>query len=491
VLKKFESVPAAVREGAVYALAIGLARATGVLLLPLLTDRLTDREFGVFGLLTSALLVVQYASGLGLDSGATRWFYEAGVRGLTGTELAMDQRRTLGTWVWMTLAVGVALSVGGGFFARPIARLAFDGTASEGRAVAAAAATIPALAMINVLQHWYRMVRRPIPALVVAGTVAAATLVLTVVFVAVRGAGVAGVFGAQAVVGAVVTVAGIVQMWPTIGRPRVDRERLREMLRYSVPLLPAVAAPLMLGLLTRVLIGAFSDVGQVGEFQVVSMIATVVVLFTMALQQAWEPFALSIVDRHAAKPLYRTALLGYSAVAGFMTCALAGLLPFVLPILGARFRDLALPAVVFAASMLIGGAIPIVNTGPSIAGTGRPALEAMIGGSVLNLALCAALVPKFGELGACWASLATAIVLVGLGVLRSERVWLIEFPMMKVLRVAGCSALATAGLLALSNHRATSFALRGAGVFLALLITAGATGWLLRRLTLDLRISKV
>jgi hypothetical protein len=56
VLKKLDSIPAAVREGAVYALAIGLARATGVLLLPLLTRRLTDRDLGVFGLLTSALL---------------------------------------------------------------------------------------------------------------------------------------------------------------------------------------------------------------------------------------------------------------------------------------------------------------------------------------------------------------------------------------------------------------------------------------------------
>lgn len=55
-----------------YAVAIGVARVTGVVVLPLLTRRLSDTELGVFGLLTSALLLFQFASGLGLDSAATR-----------------------------------------------------------------------------------------------------------------------------------------------------------------------------------------------------------------------------------------------------------------------------------------------------------------------------------------------------------------------------------------------------------------------------------
>lgn len=450
MLSRLGKIPSAIREGAVYALAIGIARVTGVLLLPLLTRRLSDPELGVFGLLTSTLLLLQYASGLGLDSGATRWFYEADATGLTGDALRDDRQQTLSAWVWTTLLSAGLLATAGAVFAEPLARLVFDGTPGDVRATRAAALTIPALAMINVLQHWYRMVRRPLPALIVACAVAFATLVLTIGLVGVGHAGVAGVFAAQAIVGAGVTVAGLVQLWPTIGAPRIDRARLRAMLRYSLPLLPAVASPFLLGLLTRVLIRAFSDVGEVGKFQVVSMLATVVTLFTTALQQAWEPYALSLTDREGAKPIYRAALLGFVTIAGLFSILLAAGFPIALPILGARFDDLALPALVFGASLLISGALPIVNTGPSIVGTGRPALETMVGGTVANVALCAALVPSFGQSGACWASLMTAVLLVAVGVVRSERVWRIDFPVRAVCSTAVASAAVCAVLLGLN-----------------------------------------
>ncbi len=468
-------------------MAIGIARVTGVLLLPLLTRRLSDPELGVFGLLTSTLLLLQYASGLGLDSGATRWFYEAGAAGLTGDALREDRRRTLSAWVWATLLSAGLLAVVGVILAEPFARLVFEGTAGEVRATRAAALTIPALAMINVLQHWYRMVRRPMPALVVAGAVALGTLLLTIGLVGVGHAGVAGVFAAQAVVGAVVTVAGLVQLWPTIGAPHIDRGRLRIMLRYSLPLLPAVASPFLLGLLTRVLIRAFSDVGEVGKFQVVAMLATVVTLFTTALQQAWEPYALSLTDREGAKPIYRAALLGFAAVAGLFCIFLAAGFPVALPILGARFRDLAVPSLVFGASMLISGALPIVNTGPSIVGTGRPAFETMVGGTVANVALCAALVPPFGQSGACWASLATSVLLVVVGLVRSERVWRVDFPIRAVAFTVVASVAVCGVLLGLSESGQLAPAARFAATAALLAASAAAALTLLLRTVSALR----
>ena len=489
MLSRLEKVPSAIREGAVYALAIGIARVTGVLLLPLLTRRLSDPELGVFGLLTSTLLLLQYASGLGLDSGATRWFYEADATGLAGAALRDDRRRTLSAWVWTTLLSAGLLAFVGVVLAEPFAGLVLDGTPGDVRATRAAALTIPALAMINVLQHWYRMVRRPLPALVVACGVALATLVLTIGLVGFGHAGVAGVFVAQAIVGAGVTVAGLVQLWPTIGAPRIDRARLRIMLRYSLPLLPAVASPFLLGLLTRVLIRAFSDVGEVGKFQVVSMIATVVTLFTTALQQAWEPYALSLTDREGAKPIYRAALLGFVSIAGLFSIVLAAGFPLALPILGARFDDLALPALVFGASMLISGALPIVNTGPSIVGTGRPALETMVGGTAANVALCALLVPPFGQNGACWASLMTAVLLVAFGVVRSERVWRIGFPVRAVCSTAVVSAAVCAALLSLNttDRLALTVRLPATSALVALSLAASLT--LLIRTVRGLRTS--
>ena len=112
--------------------------------------------------------------------------------GLRDEKLRLDRRRTLATWVWATVIISVGLSVIGVVLADPIARAFFDGTGHDVAAVRASSLTIPALAMINVLQHWYRMVRRPVPAFVIASIVAVFTLGLTIALVAVRDDGIVG-----------------------------------------------------------------------------------------------------------------------------------------------------------------------------------------------------------------------------------------------------------------------------------------------------------
>ena len=104
----------------------------------------------------------------------------------------------------------------------------------------------------------------------------------------------------------------------------------------------------------------------------------------------------------------------------------------------------------------------------------------MVGGTVANVALCAALVPPFGQSGACWASLMTAVLLVAVGVVRSERVWRIDFPVRAVCSTAVVSAavcaillgLTTTDRVALGVRLSATAALLAASVaaFLALLI---------------------
>ena len=480
-------IPNSLREAGVYGAAFGISRLAGILLLPLLTNRLSNAELGVFGLLASTTLLLQFLSGLGLDSGATRWFYEAQAIGLRDRELRSDQRRTLATWVWATVAVSIGLSGLGVLLADPISHAFFDGTGHTAAAVRASALTIPALAMINVLQHWYRMVRRPVPAFAIALVVALFTLALTVLLVAVLDYGIVGVFGAQAIVGTGATIVGLRQMWPEIGFESIDRVRLGEMLRYSLPLLPALASPLLLGLLTRVLIRVLSNVEEVGKFQVVSMLATVVVVLTTAVQQAWEPFSLSLPDRVSSKPIYRVMMVFYGALVGLIVAALAGVLPFVLPILGDRFVSLAVPATVFSASVLLSGAFPIINTGPSIAGSGRPALEAMVSGSLLSLVFCALLVPGMGQRGACWAALLASCATVLVGLYRSERIWHVGYPLREVV-VALAVGAAVAVLAYQVAHRA-SIPMTGRllGVGLLLVVFSGAVALWISRLFAKVR----
>lgn len=444
-------IPSAAREGAAYAAAIGIARVTGIILLPVLTRRLDSDELGLFGLLTSVFLLLQFASALGLDSAATRWYYEPELAGLTGIDLIRDRMETISCWVFVTLGVGTVIGLVGLLTAPMAAAWFFDGTPAQVRAIRAASAAVPLTVTTNILQHWFRMLRRPGRALAIAIAGSTGVVVATVLLTLVGDGGVASVFGAQAGVGGLVSLLGIVLLRGTLSTRAISSARLRAMARYALPLLPAVAAPLFLGLLARALIGALAGVDEVGRFQVVTMIATTMLLFTQAFQQTWEPFTLALTDRIGAQPLFRTSLVGYATVSTALLVALAAVVPVALAGLGDGYQGLLVPTVVFSASVLIGGAFPVVNTGPTIAGTGRPALEAVSASTLGNLVLAAVLVPRWGHAGACWASLATSAVLVVVSLIRSERVWHVGFPVARVAAIVGAGTVATSIIIAASD----------------------------------------
>ena len=113
--RRLQSIPAALRDGALYAAAIAIARVSSIFLLPLLTRRLTRTEFGVYAVVSAALLLGQYLSGFGLDTATTRWFYEY---------RADDQQAmTLATWVWFQVAASTAFCVVGVLGAPLLSRL--------------------------------------------------------------------------------------------------------------------------------------------------------------------------------------------------------------------------------------------------------------------------------------------------------------------------------------------------------------------------------
>ena len=83
------------------------------------------------------------------------------------------------------------------------------------------------------------------------------------------------------------------------------------------------------------------------------------------------------------------------------------------------------------------------------------------------------LVPRLGGVGACWAALATAIVFVGLGIQRSERVWHIGFPVGSVVGVALATSGTCAVLLALLGSRNAPLVIRAGGSVVLVTVSIG------------------
>lgn len=436
-LKARLRIPAVAREGAVYAIAGTVNRAAGLVLLPLYTRDLTKAEVGGYGLLTSVLLLCQIVTVTGLDSATARWFFHL--------PDARERERTFSSWIlWqgsLVLLIAVPTLLGAPLFSRAL----IGNVPGATRAVRFAALALVAGVLPNALFNWFRLHRRPAAAGLTATSQAVGVALASIVTLGILDLHLPGVFIAQFVVGALISVAAVIIERAAMLPLHATRERIREMLRFALPLVPAGAAFWIIGVADRLFLRAFSDLEQVGRYQVVATVAAGVGLFTQAFQLSWGPAALSIQDRPNARRIYRAVLDGYLLVGGLI-CFAAGLLgTIVIGVVAAgKYSGLLSPLVILTASVVFQGVLAIVSIGPTIVGTSRPTLDAVAVAAVVNTVLNLTLIPPFGLMGAAWATMLAMVALALVGTWRSERMWRVGYDVAHGLGIVGGLALMTA-----------------------------------------------
>lgn len=384
-------------DSVVYGLASVITRFISIFLVPIYTRLFTPSDYGVLSLVASSLAAVSIFVGLGLDNSAHRWYWD--------TADEMDRRRTIASWAWCQLATatlfGLLVYANARFLATRIV-----GDDSAGVYFKIAAATIPLTVLGTVVNNWFRMQRRPWGTTAYAVGTNLAIVALTLLLVVGMRRGLVGVYMAQAIglgIGTVVA-AGILRAW--IAPRFIDLGRLREMLRYALPLIPAALAYWVTAFADRYFVQAYTDTIQVGLYSVGSSIATGAALVTGAFQQAWGPFALSIHNESDARRTYATVFLYYLWIGGLLSAMLALFAPEILRVLATKQYAGASSVVgVLAMSYVMIGLTYIAATGPAIVKQTGPTGIAMTAAALLNVLLNIALVPRFGKVGSAVATL--------------------------------------------------------------------------------------
>jgi O-antigen/teichoic acid export membrane protein len=185
-----------------------------------------------------------------------------------------------------------------------------------------------------------------------------------------------------------------------------DWRRLGHMLRFALPLIPGALAFWIVNSSDRIFVQVYSTTSEVGLYQVGSYVASLVALVSLAFQQAWGAFAMSIHKQPEAKQVYAATFLAYWWLMCGMSTGLALLAPEALRILTTEQYAGASPVVGFLAfSYVMIGLVQIAAIGPTIARTTRPTGLAVVAAAVLNIVLNIALVPALGKTGSAIATL--------------------------------------------------------------------------------------
>jgi O-antigen/teichoic acid export membrane protein len=429
------------KESLVYGLGDIVTRFITVFLVPIYTRIFTPSDYGVLSLVSTTMNLVSIFVVLGLDSAAHRWFWD-------GDDLK-ERKTILASWTWCQFAVATVCCVLIYEASGKLGRL-IVGSDAAGLYFRIAAFTVPLGVLNLIMTGWLRMHRRPWATTFFFVTTTLVNIAATIVLVIYLHKGIAGIFIAQVISMAVASVIAAIALGDWVNPLHVRPDRLRQMLRYSLPMVPGGLAVWVLSASDRYFVTYYTNTTEVGLYSIGGSLAAVVALGTMSFQTAWNPFAFSIHKDPGAKDVYANALLIYTAVTCFI-CTAVGLFAPEAIMLVATKKYLGAQTVVglLSISYVVVGLRWIAATGPQIVKNSRSVGIAAFLGAVLNIAFNFALVPSMGKLGSALATLLSQIVVSGYLFYEAQKLYRIPY------RFGATTAMF-----------AISLALMGAGSFL-------------------------
>jgi O-antigen/teichoic acid export membrane protein len=394
----------------------------------LLVRSLGVRSYGTLSLGLTVIALASVVADLGIGSGVTRMAaFERGE--------AADSWARAGIHIAWLSGLGFAIAVG-------IAGIVIGGTL--GGVITLLSPTVLLAALISVATGYLRTRQRVfVSELATSGQ----QTLYSAAAIALAAAGIATVWR---VAGAALVTEGLAGCaawlaWRTvIGRKRTGRLPHQRILRFSLPLLAAIASTLALQSSDVLLLGAFRGTIAVGLYYPVLRMVNLSALALSAVGQYFLPVATSILaarDMPGLRSFYTTVTKWEIAVLGpplIMLVIEPG--PLIVALFGAPFG-----AAVWVTRVLALGYLVNILTGHNGMIMVALGMTRQIGirsalSFFASIALNLALIPAFGMLGA---ALGTSLVYVGLNIGNAWCVW-------KAARVVPVRRDATAVIFALA-----------------------------------------
>jgi O-antigen/teichoic acid export membrane protein/glycosyltransferase involved in cell wall biosynthesis len=426
-------------QSVIYGLGGLVSRILAVILLPLYTHYLTPSDYGHVETLVALTTVLIILLRGGIQTAFFRFWFDA--------DDHASHQRVLRTSFWFTMGASTAGLVAGVALAAPISELLFG---DEGLADLVRASFVALWAAMNYEQlTWvFRVEQRPVAYVCASLSNIAITVAGTLLLVVVLEKGAIGVIVGNFSGTLLVYLALLVYRRDQLGL-QFDRELLREMNRFGLPLVPSALFLWATNFSDRFFLVKLSDAEEVGLYSVGVRIASAMVLLLTAFRTAWPAFAYSIRDDGEARRTYAYVLTYLVLVSSWLAVALGLLSPWLVEWLAAPAFEEASRVVGLLAFGAVAFAVYIVVS----IGVGRIKRTqymwvVTLAGAAVNLALNLTLIPLYGMMGAAVATLAAYAVMAAGIAWWSQRVYPVPYQWRRVLTagVAG-AALVVAGKL--------------------------------------------
>ncbi len=399
------------RDSAAYGLTSVLVRGVSLILVPLYTRVLTPRDYGIVDILTVTSAIVAVTVALEISQALARFLPDA--------HDDMERSAYASTALWFTLAMYALFAVLVVVFAAPLSAIILD-DASHQTIILIALPTVVGSGVFYLVQNQLRFQLRVRQYVVSSATYTLVGIAFTVLFVLALRWGVIGVFAGQTV-GAAVGISLSFAYARDVYRPVVDWTRLREMLAFSVPLIPSSVGVFIALYVDRIAVKELMSLADLGLFGIGYRVASVVSLVMIGFQAALTPL---VYTHYRQSETPRELARVFSFFMGLAIVIALTLSLFSREIVmtlttpayyeGAVVVPLLVPALLLSNMYIFAPGLGIAK---------RTGITSMINlsGAALNTALNLVLVPRLGIEGAATATLISAAAVFTAYVITGQR----------------------------------------------------------------------
>lgn len=419
-----------IRDSAVYGVATILVRGVSILLVPIYTRFLAPADYGVIDIMSVFASFVTVLASLEIVQAMARFYPDA-----------RDHRERsdlASTALLFVLAMLTIFVVAAEIVAAPVAGWLLGNEGNTG-ILRVAFVAMWANGLFYVVQsqlRWQLLAKRYALSSIVYTL---ASMGAAVVLVVGAHAGVAGVFAGQ-VVGAAIGSVLSISSTPGVYRVAINPDRLKMMLKFSLPLVPSSLGVYVTQYIDRIVITAMLGLTDVGLFGIGYRLASLTTLLTLAVSSALTPLVYTHY-REATTPSDLARIFRYFT--GLALALTLGLSLFARELLtvvatppyvpGAAVVPLLTPALLLAGMYIFAPGLSIAKRTGIVATVNFAGAGA---NTVLNLAL----VPVFGIVGAATATLLSQGLVFGIQMVYSQRLYPVPHDWPKL-------GLATAGIV--------------------------------------------
>ena len=415
-------------DSLIYGISGIVTKMIGIFLVPIYTRLFLPEDYGIINLINTSFFLLTILIIGGLDNSVARWFFDSKEEG--------DHKKTFSVYIWFQLLLATSLAAIIIALSPALNNLFFR---EAGKPIYF---ILPALALItnilpSVLINWFRLHMRPVNTVIFAVSQTLTTVGLTVLFVIVLKWHITGVFAALTISSTIFSLVALVLLKNWVHPKYFNKVRFKVMMKFALPMIPAAISYWLLNNTDAYFIAWFTkSTSEVGLFGIGAMLASVLGMFTGAFQQAWGPFAFSLINNPDAKNIYANVFLmfgyGMSLLAALlMLFAPEALIIFTTP----QYYDSAWVAGILGYNLIFIGYSYIAIVAISIKKNTKPYGFAMLYATILTILLNIILIPKFGKEGSALATVIAQVLVPAYLFYKGQKVFYIPYKFGEVIAI--------------------------------------------------------